>query len=268
MKKIRKNILKILAITIILSENGSAFFNIAGVNSATETTQIANNLQLALQYSKQLNQYALQAKEYQTQLQQYSNQLKSYEKMLKNIGSLPQEQWNNFTKINIGLKNILTNSGAMSFWASNVDKQFRSTYSEYDDFLQRAKNKKLDFHTQYTLLSQERLRGVNAQLKYLNLSAQEMQSDESVMRKLQSISGSSIGQLGAIQATNEIALHQTHTLKKLHQTMMTQASVQSQYVASLQTKEDLQRASHAKWSDKKADINKNDDKPLGGRVLK
>jgi len=188
--------------------------------------------------------------------------------MLKNIGTLPQEQWNNFLKINIGLKNILTNSGAMSFWASNIDKQFKSTYSEYDSFLQRAKNKNLNFENQYTLLSQERLRGVNAQLKYLNLTAQEMQNDESVMRKLQSFSGSSVGQLSAIQATNEIALHQTHTLKKLHQTMMTQASVQSQYIASVQTKEDLNRVAKKEWSGRKANINKNDDKPLGGKVLR
>jgi P-type conjugative transfer protein TrbJ len=264
----RKRFLTILTISLIFTDSGFGFLSFGGLNSATETTQIANNIQLALQYSKQLNQYALQAKEYQTQLHQYSNQLKSYEKMLKNIGTLPQEQWNNFLKINIGLKNILTNSGAMSFWASNIDKQFKSTYSEYDSFLQRAKNKNLNFENQYTLLSQERLRGVNAQLKYLNLTAQEMQNDESVMRKLQSFSGSSVGQLSAIQATNEIALHQTHTLKKLHQTMMTQASVQSQYIASVQTKEDLNRVAKKEWSGRKANINKNDDKPLGGKVLR
>jgi TPR repeat protein len=42
--------------------------------------------------------------------------------------------------------------------------------------------------------------------------------------------------------------------------MMTQASVQSQYIASVQTKEDLNRVAKKEWSGRKANINKNDTK--------
>jgi P-type conjugative transfer protein TrbJ len=51
------------------------------------------------------------------------------------------------------------------------------------------------------------------------------------MRQLQTLSSSAVGQKSAIQAANEIALHQTHQLKKLEQTIMTQANMQGEFIA-------------------------------------
>lgn len=62
------------------------------------------------------------------------------------------------------------------------------------------------------------------------------------MNLLQAQSRSADGQLKAIQAANEIALHQTDTLKKLQYTLMTQASTQASYMAATNDKETAQRA--------------------------
>lgn len=62
------------------------------------------------------------------------------------------------------------------------------------------------------------------------------------MNLLQVQSQSADGQLKAVQAANEIALHQTDTLKKLQYTLMTQASTQAQWIGAQNDKDTAKRA--------------------------
>jgi P-type conjugative transfer protein TrbJ len=139
---------------------------------------------------------------------------------------------------------------------------FKQMYPGYQKLLDSGN---VDPTSVYKGLSAQTNSTVNDALKQLNLSQADLENDQSTMRELQNVSQSAQGQLGAIQAANEIALHQTNTLKKLRQTMMMQANMQAQAMAAEQAKEDAARADFDKFNQRKANININDSKGAGGR---
>jgi len=239
-KKIFISFIAASALTLSTANAGS----VGGFGGATEITQIANNSQLAAQYGKQLQQYATQIQQYQTAVQQFTNQVQSYKLMLQNIGQLPQTQWNQFTQSVNKMKQIMDNTAGMTYTAANYDQMFKQMYPGYQKLLNSGN---VDPTSVYKSLSKQTNSTVNDALKQLNLSQAELENDQSTMRELQNVSQSAQGQLGAIQAANEIALHQTNTLKKLRQTMMMQANMQAQTVAAQQLEKDVVKASNSKW---------------------
>ncbi|MDD2399625.1 MAG: P-type conjugative transfer protein TrbJ [Sulfurovum sp.] len=236
-----------LAILLITS-SANAGGGLSG--GATEWTQIANNAELGSQYSQQLKDYAMQSQQYQQQIQQYINQYQSYAQMLQNIGKLPQAQWNEFQQSVMGLKKALDFQQALSFTASSYDTDFKNYYPGYDKWLADSKNGSLDFQATYKQLGDTTRDTVNGSLQALNVRAEDMQTDEQTMRTLSNLSQSAAGQKAAIQAANDIALHQTHQLKKMEQTMMIQANMQGEYYAMQNEKKAFQEAqAKAKASD-------------------
>lgn len=228
---------------------------------ATEWTQIANNLELGSQYAKQVQQY-------QQQVQQYVNQYQSYEAMLRNIGQLPDAQWNDFQSSVNGLRNIMNQAGRISYVSSSLDSQFSGLYKGYSQYLNEANGGSLQPSQVYQEISEETRQTVNGSLKALNLSQTDLEDDVATMRQLQALSTSAAGQKAAIQAANEIALHQTAQLKRMHQTLLVQSQAQMKAVTAEQAKEDAIRAdikaSHGSLADKIDDTN---NQPAGGRGL-
>ncbi len=246
------------ALTLSTANAGS----VGGFAGATEFTQIANNSQLAAQYGKQLQQYATQIQQYQTAVQQFTNQVQSYKLMLQNIGTLPSSQWSQFTQSVNKMRQIMDNTAGMTYTAANYDQMFKQMYPGYQKLLDSGN---VDPTSVYKSLSKQTNSTVNDALKQLNLSQADLENDQSTMRELQNVSQSAQGQLGAIQAANEIALHQTNTLKKLRQTMMMQANMQAQAMAANQAKEDAARADFDNFNRRKVNININDSQNAGGR---
>ncbi|MDD5407145.1 MAG: P-type conjugative transfer protein TrbJ [Sulfurovaceae bacterium] len=235
--------------------------SVGGIGAASEITQLANNSQLASQYAKQLQQYATQLQQYQTAVNQFTNQVQSYKLMLQNIGTLPSSQWNQFASSVIKMKKIMDNTAGMTYTAANYDQMFKQQFPTYQELLDSGKS---DPKNTYRNLSRHTNETVKDALKQLNLSQSDLESDTSTMRELQNLSQSAEGQLGAIQAANEITLHQTNTLKKLEQTMLMQANLQAQAIAASQAKEDAARADFDKFK-RKVNININDSQNAGGR---
>ncbi len=216
--------------------------SVGGFGGATEITQIANNSQLAAQYGKQLQQYTTQLQQYQTAVQQFTNQVQSYKLMLQNIGTLPQTQWNQFTQSVNKMRQIMDNTAGMTYTAANYDQMFKQMYPGYQKLIDSGQ---VDPTSVYKGLSNQTNATVNDSLKQLNLTQADLANDQSTMRELQNVSQSAEGQLGAIQAANEIALHQTNTLKRLHQTMMMQANMQAQAIAAEQLEKDMSFSQNA-----------------------
>ena len=216
------------------------------VARALEPTQWARfgaeTLDRANAYTTQLREYATQIQQYQQQVQQYVNQFQSYQAMLQNIGQLPQAQWDQFSQSIMGLKKSLDFGQSLNFTASSYDQDFSKLFKGYDQYLASAKNGSLNFSDTYKQLNKSTRDTVNGSLKALKLRADDLQSDEATMRQLQTLSSSAVGQKSAIQAANEIALHQTHQLKKLEQTIMTQANMQGEYYAMQNEKKAYQEA--------------------------
>ena len=82
------------------------------------------------------------------------------------------------------------------------------------------------------------------------------------MRQLQTLSSSATGQKAAIQAASEIALHQTHTLKKLQQTIMTQANMQGEFMAKQNEEKALKQAATEAYLSDYEEPSHTDDRPL------
>jgi len=192
-------------------------------------------------------------------LDNYKNQYDTYKSMLQNIGTLPPEQWDEFTKSFLDLQKSLEYQEAISFGAADFDSKFQKIFPGFDKYLGDAKSGNLDFQGIYKNLNQSTNDTVNGALKSIGLQFKDMQNDEVTLKKLQQLSQSATGQLGAIQAANAIATHQTHTLKKLQQTIMTQTNMQGQYYAMKNEKNVLKQAGRAKFMEKRATTNPNND---------
>jgi len=188
------------------------------------------------------NAYMKQVQQYSTQIESYKNQFKSYEMMLSNLKKLPKAQWDEFSKSVMGLKKSLEFGQAVSYTSSSIDADFKKFFPDFNEYAKGLENGNLDFQDEYKRLNNGTKQAVKNTLKTLNLQAEDMKDDESTMKELSRLSQSATGQKAAVQAANQIALHQTHTFKKLQQTMMTQANVENTYIASKVEKEDLSQA--------------------------
>jgi len=265
MKKI--TISSLLTATLLTSTYAGSVGGFGGSLEVTQWSRFgAETLDRANSYAKQLQEYALQAQQYQQQVQQYINQFQSYQQMLQNIGKLPQAQWDQFSQSVQGLKHSLDFGQSLNFTASSYDQDFHNLFKGYDQYLTSAAGKTtsqnaVDFQAQYKQLDTSTRDTVNGALKALNLRAEDMQTDEGTMRQLETLSTSAAGQKAAVQAANEIALHQTHQLKKLEETIMTQANMQGEFMAKQNEEKALRRAATDAYT-KPIQMNSEDDKPL------
>lgn len=227
--------------------------SVAGFGGALEVTQdaqwAADITDRAVSYSKQIQQYATQVLQYQKQIQQYVNQFQSYKMMLQNIGKLPQAQWRQFQKQVLQLKKAVEFGQSVSYTSANFNQKFNNTFKGFDKYLQQAKGGNLDFTAEYKNMYKSTKDTVQGALQSLHLQESDLQSDESVMVALQNQSQSAVGQLSAVQAANQIALHQTTQLKKLQKTMMTQANMEATYMAKENDEKALIKAKNKAWRD-------------------
>ena len=262
MKKI--TISTILAAAIMTTSLNAG--SVGGFGGSLESTQWlrfgAETADRANAYTKQLQQYAMQMQQYQQQVQQYVNQFQSYKMMLENIGKLPQQQWDQFSQSVLKLKDAVNFGEGINFAASSYNNDFSKLFKGYDQYLASAKDGSLNFNDTYKKLNQSTRDTVNGALKNLGLQATDMQNDEATMRQLQTLSSSATGQKAAIQAASEIALHQTHTLKKLQQTIMTQANMQGEFMAKQNEEKALKQAATEAYLSDYEEPSHTDDRPL------
>lgn len=216
------------AIPMSLSAGGG------GVNGATETTQWLNFGELTAQTLKQIQQY-------EAQIQSLQNHIQQTQMMIQNLQMLPATEWQKFSNDVLALKNIVQQGQAVSFAAANLDTQFAAMYKGYSNYESSAAlslgDRSTSFAQQYRKLNASTRDSVNGSLKALNTQMNALTSDEATMNLLQAQSRSADGQLKAVQAANEIALHQTDAIKKLQYTLMTQASTQAQWIATQNDKD-------------------------------
>lgn len=217
---------------------------------ATEWTQIANNIELAGQSATQLHQYATQVLQWKRELEEWQRKLQGYQQMISNIGHLPQDMYADFTKGVLEMKKAMEFQDALSMTASSFDQDFKTKFGTYADWLKKASDGSLDFQSQYKQLTDTTRSTVNGALKSLGLQFKDLQSDEDVVNKLRQLSTTANGEEAAIAAANQISLHQISTLKRLNQTILTQANMQGEFYAAQNTKEELQQAQQKAFLDK------------------
>lgn len=224
-------------LSAILFPTGSRAMGL--IAGATEFTQIANNIELIMQYATQVQQYA-------TQLENLQNDIEQLNTMMKNLESLPSGAWNHFINQMVNLKNIVQQSEAITFAASNLDSQFNAMYPGYAGYeafaAQQLGQRTTSFSDHYKKINRSMRDNINGQLKSLKLQMDDFNTDASTIATLQNQSRNADGNLKVLQAANEIALHQTEENKKLRWTLMTQANTQAAWVSAQNEKATAQRA--------------------------
>jgi len=257
MKKITINLLLLFALS---QQAQSAGVGNVATGFSSEVTQLAqfaaDGIAYGLDYAEQVAQYA-------QLVETYKNQFKSYKLMLQNIEKLSPRQWNEFRESILGLKKALEYGEGVSYTMANYDQQFNKLFKGYDHYRNQAQQDKIDFTKTYKQFNKSTRDTLNGALKSLNLQASDMQSDEETMRLLEQQSLSAAGQKAAIQAASQIALHQTHQLKELRSTIMTQINLQSEYMLVENEKEEFQNAISTVKATQGIKPNFNNDKHIG-----
>lgn len=201
----------ILLLPSIRAEAGSP----GGVNGATESTQILNNVLLADGYAQQVLQY--------------QNQLLQYETMLKNLANNP------IGNISPQLNTLITNHARVMAGSKDIG----STMARVDqDFAGQ-------FQSPIAATFAEKFRGwtthSNDGLKAMALNAgaqrEGFQSDEDALRALVEKNQASEGNLGAIKTLGEINAQQLQESMKLRDLISQQQVAQASYLAAQNSKE-------------------------------
>jgi P-type conjugative transfer protein TrbJ len=235
----RKITISILLLISLSQQSQSASAGNVYTGFSSEVTQLAqfaaDGVAYGLDYAEQVAQYA-------QLVETYNNQFRSYNLMLQNIKELSPQQWKEFTISVLGLKEAVAYGEAVSYTMANYEEQFKKLFKGYDHYLDKTMDGSIDFTKTYTQFNTTTRDTLNGALKALQLNAKDLESDEATMRILAEKSFSSAGQKAAIQAATEVALHQTHELKKLRNTLMTQINMQSEFMLTKNEKQAFQEA--------------------------
>ena len=211
----KKRLLILVSSALLTLSNSTIARTVYCTNCGTQTTQLANKIQLAQQYAKTVQQYATQLQQYQAQLQD----------LKLNPASImgPEVQ-----KLVIGVGEIMASGqsigGSMSKIEGNFSKTFKDplsgTFSE-------------NFKT-WTTSSQDTL---GAAMKSAGLIRDSYATDAAALAALYNKTQASQGTVAAVQTLSEINVMQVQQMQKLQDLIATQNVASSAFMAAQNSKE-------------------------------
>jgi P-type conjugative transfer protein TrbJ len=179
---------------------------------ATEVTQWLNHAQLVLQYLRQA--------------QQLAQAIQQSKDMAKNSQPLKGQVFGNVAGDLNALANIVQGGMALSYSLANLDSQFKSRFPGYG-------YQGTGYYTRYQGWSQTSLDTTLGTLRAAGLQSQQLQSEQSILASLRSMSQSSTGRLEALQVMAQISEQQVQQMMKLRQLMMADMSSKQSYQAAM-----------------------------------
>jgi P-type conjugative transfer protein TrbJ len=207
-------------------------------NCGTEWTQLMNK--------------AMMVKQLANQAQQLKAEIGQYQDMLTNSKTIPSQLWGRAMQDFQQLTNVMQRSRAIAYSASNLDGQFASRYGSYNSYLSRKMGNN-DWQNKYAQWSREGTDNTLYAMKGLGVQAAQMQDDQALMQRLQSMASSAEGRMQAIQVGNMMAAQNVDQVMKLRQLMMMQLQMQANYMAVQQDQDAARQASREKlyktWKD-------------------
>ena len=106
------------AAVAVLSASPIRFVMAGGMTGgALEVTQIANNVELVMQYAKQIEQYATQLQQWRDQLTQAMN--------------IPNQIWSAIQQDIMGVVNVVKQGQALAFSLGNIGEVFKTKFKGY-----------------------------------------------------------------------------------------------------------------------------------------
>jgi type IV secretion system protein TrbJ len=192
---------------------------VAGV--ATEWTQILNHVQLIMGYIRQGIQL-------QTQMQQLTEQLKQ--------GRVAPQQIFGSIQLDLAqLAQVVQGGQALAYSMGNLDAQFRNTFPGYS-------SRTSGYFKDYKKWSQTSLDTTLNTLRAVGLQGQQLNSAQSVLAQLRTMSMGAGGQMEAAEVGNQIAEQQVEQLMALRQLMLADLQSKQAYQAEQIQKEQADKA--------------------------
>lgn len=225
----RKRLTLVLVATLLLSGNlpqATLADVVYCTNCGTEWTQLASQAEAIQQTANQLRQIQQQLQQYQT--------------MLQNTATLPEQAFSNTFNAIREVTAVYESGKALAATAANLDEQFARRYTTY----RGQKLSQKDWENKYQQWSQEANANTLNTLRSVGLQHHQLQDEEQIIKRLQSLSRSSSGRMQALQVANQMAAESLRQTQKLRQLMMLQLQMQANYLAQ---EEDRRALSEASW---------------------
>lgn len=201
------------------------------VNCGTEWTQLMNK--------------AMMVKQLANQAQQLKAEIGQYQDMITNSKTVPSQLWGKAMQDFQQLTNVMQRSRALAYSASNLDGQFANRYGSYNSYLSRKMGNN-DWQNKYAQWSKEGTDNTLYAMKGLGVQASQLQNDQVLLQRLQSMASSAEGRMQAIQVGNMMAAQNVDQVMKLRQLMMMQLQMQANYLALQQDQAAARQASREK----------------------
>lgn len=182
-----------------------------------------------------------QVKQTTTAAQNLQQNIQAVQMAQQNLEALSAMDVSNFNSYINQLSSMMVSTNGIAYNMANLDDKFSATFPGYDEHMSRAttgsiRDQASSFSEYYRSLTDQNRGTALGTLRNLKAVNKDLQDDALNMNMLKLQSRNAVGNKAAIQAANEIALHQTDTLKKLHSSMLMQTNLMTQ--ASAQQNEE------------------------------
>jgi P-type conjugative transfer protein TrbJ len=252
-RMIKEHYPKIALAIALLSVPQSCFalFGGDGPAVATETTQvaqwIADEVGRAQEYAKQVQQYAVQTQNLQQNIQ-------TVQIGYQNLEALSAMDISNFNSYIDQLSSVMSATNGIAYNMATLDQKFTENFPGYEDHKNRAMTGSIadqasSFAAYYKSLTDANRGTALGTLRNLKAVNQDLRDDALSMNMLKLQSRNAVGNKAVIQAANEIALHQTDTLKKLHSSILNQTNLMAQVSAQKNEEAVAARAKTTAWKE-------------------
>jgi P-type conjugative transfer protein TrbJ len=200
-------------VAVMATETMSPIPAYAGVPGvfATEYTQLLNYAELAGQLEKQVLMV--------------ENQLNQLADMAKHGITITNQLFGTVASDINNLNQIVKTGQSLSYTMSNLDGSFRLRFPGYSS--------STNYGQSYQTWSQTSLDSTRGALNAAGLQNSQFNSDEALLKTLQSQSQSAVGRMQAIEVGNQIAENESEQLMKLRQLMMADIQSKAAYQGAL-----------------------------------
>ena len=202
----------VIAVTMLFAVSTEAPQRAEAGAFATEITQILNHAQLVLAYIRQ----GLQLE----------NELAMYANLLRNTNNLSPQKFGAIQADINALAQIVQGGQALAYSLGNLDQLFRTTYPGYS-------TNPTVYYMNYQRWSQTSLDTTLGALRAAGLQSQQMQSEQTVIKSLETMSQTADGQMQALNVLGQISDQQVQQLMKLRALMMADMSSKQAYQAAI-----------------------------------
>lgn len=227
----KKNISISFILASLLTVTPSGLFAFGDSMAALQGVQIVNDVMTTV------TDAASQVQQYETLASTLQQQIQTVEQGAKNLDKLSATDFSNYNSYIDQLSQIMAATNGLAYQAADADKKFNSFFPGYDAQKARYANgkpsdKNKSYSDYYKSLTDSNRNTALGTLQTLKQTNQDLQDDATNMNMLKLQSRNAGGNVAVMQAANEIALHQTETLKKLHTSMLSQSNLMAQAAAT------------------------------------